>query len=84
MLNVSKIYAQGVRNLTAGAWQIDCSQVELVDSSAVALLLGWLRAAQATNCQLSVQGLPRNVLSLASLYGVESMLPTQLPVANQR
>jgi phospholipid transport system transporter-binding protein len=78
MLSTPTIYRQGLQALTAGSWQIDCSQLASVDSSAVALLLAWLRAAQAKNCQLSVSGLPSSLLSLASLYGVDEMLPAQV------
>ena len=79
MLNTPKIYTQGLQALSAGDdWQVDCAQLASVDSSAVALLLAWLRAAQAKNCQLSVTGLPNSLLSLANLYGVEEMLPRQV------
>lgn len=78
--NATGIYTQGMQALTVGNWQIDCSKLESVDSSAVALLLAWLRAAQAKNCQLSVSGLSKSLLSLASLYGVEEMLPAQTSV----
>ncbi len=78
MLNTPTIYTQGLQALTAGKWLVDCSKLESVDSSAVALLLAWLRAAQAKSCQLSVSGLPSSLLSLASLYGVDEMLPVQV------
>jgi phospholipid transport system transporter-binding protein len=78
MLNTPAIYTQGLQALSAGEWRVDCAQLESSDSSAVALLLAWLRAAQAKNCQLSVSGLPSSLLSLASLYGVDEMLPVQV------
>ena len=82
MVSVPAIYAQGLQNFTEGNWLIDCSQVESVDSSAVALLLAWLRAAQQKNLQLSVLGLPKSLASLASLYGVDVMLPAQVATQN--
>jgi phospholipid transport system transporter-binding protein len=56
---------------------VDFSQVEAVDSAAVSLLLGWLRAAQRSQRTLRVTGLPSDLLSLARLYGVADLLPQQ-------
>jgi phospholipid transport system transporter-binding protein len=54
---------------------VDLAQVEAVDSSAVSLMLVWLRAAQSKNVKLSFINTPENLLSLASLYGVADSLP---------
>jgi phospholipid transport system transporter-binding protein len=55
--------------------EVDLAKVEVVDSAALSMLLGWLRAAQAKNRNLRVTNLPANLLSLANLYGVAGMLP---------
>ncbi|MGZ8256352.1 MAG: STAS domain-containing protein [Gallionella sp.] len=78
LANVPAIYAQGLQQMSAGSWLVDCAQLESVDSSAVALLLAWLRATQRKNVSLRVANLPNNLLSLASLYGVEAMLPASV------
>jgi phospholipid transport system transporter-binding protein len=53
---------------------LDFSQVEVIDSSAVALLLEWRREAKRNSSSLAFQNLPENLLELASVYGVEALL----------
>lgn len=54
---------------------VDLAQVEAVDSSALSLMLAWLRAAQRNNVKLAFVNTPDNLLSLAELYGVADSLP---------
>ena len=58
-----------------GALAVDLKNVEAVDSSAVSLLLSWLRRAQRNRVELSFANVPDNLLSLARLYGVAELLP---------
>lgn len=69
------LFNQGVP-LNDGARElvVDMAGVEAVDSSAVSLMLSWLRAAQRKNVKLAFVNVPRNLLSLASLYGVADAL----------
>lgn len=53
---------------------IDFSGVTAVDSSAVALLLEWRRRSLARKKQLAFVNLPANLLALAELYGVSSLI----------
>jgi phospholipid transport system transporter-binding protein len=53
---------------------IDFSNVTDIDSSAVALLLHWRRAAMHLGKQLRYIHLPPNLLSLAQLYGVDQLI----------
>jgi phospholipid transport system transporter-binding protein len=53
---------------------MDLARVDMVDSSAVSLMLAWLRAAQRDNVKLSFANVPENLLSLADLYGVAESL----------
>jgi len=53
---------------------IDLVNVEAVDSSAVSLMLAWLRSAQRKNVKLSFINVPDNLRSLANLYGVAESL----------
>lgn len=53
---------------------IDLARVDAVDSTAVSLMLSWLRAAQARGIKLAFVNVPENLLSLANLYGVAESL----------
>ena len=53
---------------------IDLAKVEAVDSSAVSLMLSWLRTAQRKQAKLSFVNVPENLQSLANLYGVSESL----------
>lgn len=61
--------------VAGGATVVDLSGVTDADSSAVALLLSWVRAAQERKQQLTIVNLPTSVQSLAALYGVAELLP---------
>lgn len=74
---VPALFATGLQHLTSEDMLVDFSGVGAVDSAAVSLLLGWLRAAQRSQHTLSVTGLPEGLLSLAQLYGVAELLPRQ-------
>ncbi len=74
---VPELFETGLQHLAAGDMVVDLSQVEAVDSAAVSMLLGWLRAAQRNQRTLHVTGLPEDLLSLARLYGVADLLPQQ-------
>lgn len=65
----------GLAEFGSGAVEIDLAGVEEVDSSGLAVLFGWQRAAQAGGNHLSVINLPRNLISLAEVYGVSDLLP---------
>ena len=53
----------------------DFSAVSEADSSAVAVMLGWLRAADAASARVKFAHIPAGVRSLAELYGVTDLLP---------
>ena len=74
---VPALFETGLQHLTSEDLLVDFSQVEAVDSAAVSMLLGWLRAAQRSQRTLRVVGLPDDLLSLARLYGVAELLPQQ-------
>jgi phospholipid transport system transporter-binding protein len=74
---VPTLFETGLQHLTRDDLLADFSQVEAIDSSAVSMLLGWLRAAQRSQHTLRVTGLPEDLLSLAHLYGVFELLPQQ-------
>lgn len=53
---------------------VDLSEVGVVDSAAVGLLLAWLRQAQKRGVELRFENLPQNLSSLAGMYGVAELL----------
>lgn len=54
--------------------QIDFSQVEEIDTTAVSLMLGWKRRAIEENQKISFVNLPENLNSLLHLYGVADLI----------
>jgi phospholipid transport system transporter-binding protein len=57
-----------------GDMGVDFSRLGKVDSSAVSLMLVWLREAQRNKVSLRFIHVPGNLLSLAKLYGVAELL----------
>jgi len=54
---------------------LDLGGVTEVDSTAVSLLLHWRRAAHLGKRKISMRNVPDSVKSLATLYGVNELLP---------
>lgn len=52
----------------------DLSGITEADSSALAVLFGWLREAQQRNLKLHFSNTPATLLSLAEVYGVSDLL----------
>lgn len=77
MTTVPALFEAGLQHLRSEDLLVDFSQVEVVDSAAVSMLLGWSRAVQRSQRNLRVTGLPDDLLSLARLYGVAELLPQQ-------
>jgi phospholipid transport system transporter-binding protein len=73
--NAAALLAAGIDAIRAGDAEFDLSAVRQVDSSAVALLLAWQREAQARGARLALTGLPAALRSLATLYGVDELIP---------
>ena len=73
-VNATQLLEQGVAAIRGGDAVVDLSQVARVDSSAVALLLAFKREAVERNIALQFQAMPKALASLASLYGVDTLL----------
>lgn len=73
--NASAVLEQGLQALAQQQPVIDMAALTTVDSSAVAVLLAWQRAARAREQALTFQNLPANLRSLIALYDVEQLLP---------
>lgn len=54
---------------------VDFAGVTDVDTSAISLMLEWMRQAQRENKQVAFEHVSADLLSLAQLYGVQDMLP---------
>ncbi|HEU4621119.1 MAG TPA: STAS domain-containing protein [Burkholderiaceae bacterium] len=68
------VRAQGLAAIQQGAREIDLSDLNDVDSSAVAVLLAWRRAARAAGTPLALANPSTSLLSLARLYGVAELI----------
>src|ERR1700722_8441701 len=64
----------GLSRIVAGATEVDCASLKQFDSSVLALLLAWQRAAAARGAALTVVNLPSGLASLAQAYGVDTLL----------
>jgi anti-anti-sigma factor len=71
---VPHLYKQFRDELVPGINTLDCSKVEQCDSSAISLLLAGLRLAHHQDINLRIHGMNEQLLSLARLYDVESIL----------
>lgn len=68
------LLAAGTDALAGGNPRFDLSAVTMVDSSGLAVLFGWQRAAQTQGKALQIVNPPRNLISLAEVYGVSELL----------
>lgn len=64
----------GLSRIAAGATEVDCAPLRQFDSSALAVLLAWQRAASSRGGALAVVSLPTGLASLAQAYGVDTLL----------
>jgi phospholipid transport system transporter-binding protein len=64
----------GLSRIAAGATEVDCAPLKQFDSSALAVLIAWQRAANARGAALAVVNLPSGLASLAQAYGVDTLL----------
>jgi len=75
MVNARGLLDAGRDALLPGQQIFDFSQVNEADSSAIVVMLGWLRSAEGIQASIRFAGIPAGVLSLAELYGVAELLP---------
>ena len=69
------LLAEGIEAFSVAEPVFDLAAVAEVDSSGLAVLFGWLRAAGAQGKTLRIANPPQNLLSLAEVYGVGELLP---------
>ena len=75
MDNARSLLEAGRAALLVGEQVIDLGQVGEADSSALAVMLGWMRAASLSRSTVKFANIPAGVRSLAELYGVTELLP---------
>jgi Predicted NTP binding protein (contains STAS domain) len=76
MAHATSLLEQGVALFGEGGAVVDLGQVTDVDSSAVSLMLEWLRRNGGRQ-RLRFVNLPPNLVSLADLYGVTDTLQAE-------
>ncbi|TDG04654.1 STAS domain-containing protein [Paraburkholderia guartelaensis] len=64
----------GFAQISAGATAVDCAALTQFDSSALAVLIAWQRAARERGAPLAVLNMPPALASLARAYGVDTLL----------
>ena len=75
MHSVAALLPQGLALLhkAQNVWTIDMSEVQQVSSGAVALLLEWLKAAEASGKKLELQGLPEHMQAIIAISELEPL-----------
>ncbi len=72
--NAMRVLQAGRAALQGGDRVIDFSRVARCDTSAVACVIAWLRAAHELGRPLELVSVPADLRSLARLYGVEALI----------
>ena len=69
------LLAEGEAAIAENALAFDLAAVTDMDSSCLAVIFGWMRAARDAGKVVRLLNPPRNLLSLAKVYGVSDLLP---------
>ncbi len=75
MAGAKELLAEGEAAIASSASSFDLAAVTEMDSSCLAVVFGWMRAAKAAGKSLRLLNPPQNLLSLAEVYGVADLLP---------
>ena len=75
LASVAAALREGSVAIGQGVHTVDLGEVGELDSSALALMLAWLREARLQNRRLSFANLPQGLTTIARLYGVADLLP---------
>lgn len=73
--SVPQLTARITKLLNATQLVFDFNQVNKADTAGLAWICALLEQANSKNCQLSLINLPKQLLQLAKLNGVDSFLP---------
>jgi phospholipid transport system transporter-binding protein len=69
------LLASGERHFGGGRLVFDFSGAESADSSALSLMLEWIRRAAARDTEIAFSGLGPALASLIELYGLAELIP---------
>lgn len=69
------LLSDGLSGFSGGEPVFDLAGVGEMDSSGLAVLFGWQRAARSQGKTLKILNPPSNLISLAEVYGVAGLLP---------
>lgn len=69
------LLAEGSGHLSTADAVFDLAGVTDVDSSGLAVVFGWQRAAKSLGRNVRIVNPPANLRSLADVYGVSELLP---------
>lgn len=72
--NAVVILNQGLKAIDSGDFVMDMQDVQKTDSSAVAVVLEWIRQAQAKNADLKVINAPDSFQKLVKLYSLSDLM----------
>lgn len=75
MANARSLLEAGRAAMQPGEQIFDLGRITGADSSAIAVMLGWLRLANRSRSTVRFAHIPPGVRSLAELYGVSELLP---------
>jgi phospholipid transport system transporter-binding protein len=75
MDNARELLEAGRALMVPGSVVFDLAEVTEADSSAVALMLAWVRSAGVSRSTVSFANIPEGVRSLTELYSVVDLLP---------
>lgn len=72
--NATSVKGEILAAVHAGDDALDLSNVTTLDSSAVAIVLAWIRAVQAAGRTPRLSVVPEQMMTLARLYGVRNLI----------
>ena len=75
LANVAAVLREGSAVIGEGVRTVDLAEVGELDSSALALMLAWMREAKRQNRELQFANVPQGLTTIARLYGVADLLP---------
>ena len=80
----TELLVAGKALLAGAATTFDLGAVSDVDSSALAVIFGWLREAERCGKRVSIAHAPKDLLTLADVYGVTDLLPLAALASSER
>ncbi len=78
--NAVAILNQGIQAIDSGDSVMDMQDVRKTDSAAVAVVLEWIRRAQARGAELKVINAPDSFQNLVKLYSLSDLIKSGLKI----